>query len=351
MEKALRAFAFDGEVLDVRDCTTGHINGTYRVTTTGGKYILQRINKAVFRNPREVMENIIGVTEHIKGKLLAAGGDAEGGVMRFVKAGDAYCYEDDDGNFWRAYHYIDGDCRNACDGPAMFARVGRAFGRFQHQLSDYDAATLHEVIPNFHNTESRYLDFERAVEADVCRRADACREEIAFLRARREDCSSIVRGLAEGKYPLRVTHNDTKLNNLILDPKTGEGKCVIDLDTVMPGSLLYDFGDAIRFGATAAAEDETDLSLVRLDPTLFFAFTKGFVEGLDGHVTEAELRAFPTAARIITLETGMRFLTDYLSGDTYFRIHHEGHNLERARNQFALVRSIEDQTPALERGM
>ena len=349
MKTVLSAFSFEGKVTDLRECTAGHINGTYRVSTDKNRYILQKINKSVFPRPWEVMENVVGVTKHIRNKLAAEGKDPMRGTLSFVKAGDAYWYQDQRGDYWRAYHFVEGDCFQSCDSPDLFLRVGRTFGVFQRQLADYDASTLHEVIPNFHNTEKRYEAFEQAVLDDVCGRASSCQREIDFLRARRDDCGMIVRGLREGNFPLRVTHNDTKLNNVIMDPASGEGLCVIDLDTVMPGSLLYDFGDAIRFGASSAGEDETDLSQVYIIPELFAAFTKGFVDGLGGQITAAEQKALPESARILTLETGMRFLTDYLSGDTYFRIHHEGHNLERAKNQLRLVESIEDKMPELER--
>lgn len=349
MKEILSAFQFAGKVIDLRECTDGHINGTYRVTTDQKTYILQKINKSVFPKPFEVMENVVLVTEHIRKKLRESGGDPEKGTLRFVKAGDAYYYKDHLGEFWRAYHFVEGDCYQSCESPELFLRVGRAFGTFQRQLADFDATLLHEVIPDFHNTEKRYRDFEEAVEADACGRVASCRAEIEFLRARKEDCGLLVRGLREGKYPLRVTHNDTKLNNVIMDPVTGEGLCVIDLDTVMPGSLLYDFGDAIRFGASSAGEDETDLDRVYIVPELFYAFTKGFSDGLGGKITDTERAALPQSARILTMETGMRFLTDYLSGDTYFRIHHAGHNLERAKNQLRLTESIEDAMPQLER--
>lgn len=348
LSRIVSAFAFDGTVQCVQECTFGHINGTFFVDTENDRYVLQRINKNVFKKPWEIMENVVGVTDHIRKKLAASGGDIKNGALQFIKAGDRYWFEDEEGEYWRAYRFVAGDCYQFCDSADLFSRVGRAFGHFQNQLADYDAATLHEVIPDFHNTVKRYEAFEAAVAADVCGRAAECREEIAFLRARREVCGFIVNGLRTGRFPLRVTHNDTKLNNVIMDPKTGEGLCVIDLDTVMPGSLLYDFGDAIRFGASSAAEDETDLSKVFVKPDLFAAFTKGYVAGTKGAMTREETLALPESARILTLETGIRFLTDHLAGDTYFRIHHPGHNLERARNQLKLVKSMEAQRHALD---
>ncbi len=342
------AFDFDGAVRNVSECTFGHINGTYFVDTEKERYVLQRINKNVFKKPWEIMENVVGVTDHIRKKLAAAGGDVKNGALQFVRSGDRWYYVDEAGEYWRAYRFIAGDCYQFCDSADLFSRVGRAFGHFQNQLADYDAATLHEVIPDFHNTVRRYEAFEAAVKADVCGRAAGCRAEIEFVRARREACGFIVKGLQTGRFLLRVTHNDTKLNNVIMDKKTGEGLCVIDLDTVMPGSLLYDFGDAIRYGASSAAEDETDLDKVFIKPDLFEAFTKGYLAGTEGAMTREETLALPESARILTLETGIRFLTDHLAGDTYFRIHHEGHNLERARNQFKLVQSVEEQRPALD---
>ena len=344
----IAAFSFGSPVTGVKECTFGHINGTFFVDTEKDRFVLQRINKNVFKKPWEIMANVVGVTDHIRAKLAASGGDVENGALHFVPAGDRYYYVDGAGEYWRAYRFIAGDCYQQCDSADLFCRVGRAFGHFQNQLADYDAATLFEVIPDFHNTVKRYEAFEAAVAADVCGRAKDCKAEIAFVRARREVCALIVKGLADGRFPLRVTHNDTKLNNVIMDQKTGEGLCVIDLDTVMPGSLLYDFGDAIRYGASSAAEDETDLSKVFIKPDLFAAFTEGYVQGTEGAMTRDETLALPESARVLTLETGIRFLTDHLSGDTYFRIHHAGHNLERARNQFKIVESIEQQRDALD---
>ena len=342
------AFDFDGAVRHIGECTFGHINGTYFVDTDKERYVLQRINKNVFKKPWEIMENVVGVTDHIRKKLAASGGDVKNGALQFVRAGARYYHLDEAGDYWRAYRFIAGDCYQQCDSADLFCRVGRAFGHFQNQLADYDAATLYEVIPDFHNTVKRYEAFEAAVAADVCGRAKDCSAEIDFVRARREACGFIVKGLETGRFPLRVTHNDTKLNNVIMDPATGEGLCVIDLDTVMPGSLLYDFGDAIRYGASSAAEDETDLSKVFIKPELFAAFTRGYTAGTEGAMTREEMLALPESARILTLETGIRFLTDHLAGDTYFRIHRAGHNLERARNQLKLVKSIEEQRDVLD---
>jgi Ser/Thr protein kinase RdoA (MazF antagonist) len=224
----------------------------------------------------------------------------------------------------------------------MFCEVGRAFGGFQRELADFDAAQLSETIPAFHDTVARYAYFEEVVERDVAARRREVEEDIAAYMERKDRADFIVDGIREGKFPLRVTHNDTKLNNIMIDDVTGKGICILDLDTVMPGSVLADFGDAIRFGASSAAEDETDLDKVYMDIDKYAAFAKGFVASLEGSLTEAEVRALPMGAYMMTLECGLRFLTDYLNGDTYFRIHYPTHNLDRARNQMKLVKDMEE---------
>ncbi len=328
---------------------TGHINSTFFVgTSDGGKYVLQQINTAVFKDPRGLMDNIFAVTGYLRGKIAESGGDPSRGTLRFIKCrpdgnGNAdKFYTDPEGHAWRVYEFIDDVVSlQSASSPEVFADVGRAFGNFQMMLSGFDASTLCETIPNFHNTPSRYADFEAALAADTAGRASGIPLEIDFVRNRKEVCSFITDRIARGELPLRVTHNDTKLNNLLLDKKTLKPVCVIDLDTVMPGSVLFDFGDAIRFGASTAAEDETNLSKVGTDLRLFRAFTEGFCDGLGGSLTENELRCLPMGALVITLETGIRFLGDYLAGDVYFRISHPEHNLERARNQFAIVADME----------
>ena len=330
---------------------SGHINSTYFVNSEGGRFVLQRINKSVFTRPEEVMANIAAVTSHIKNKLIEEGKDPARGVLDFLDSDTgANFFVDGDGEYWRAYRYIDGVCLNTCDSPEVFSRAGKAFGRFQSYLSDFDATRLFETIKDFHNTEKRFSDLVKAATEDKAGRAASVRNELNFAITRYEHgtCSFISNGIASGTFKLRVTHNDTKLNNIILDRESGEGVCVIDLDTVMPGSLLYDFGDAVRFGASSAAEDERELAKVRFVPEMFASFAEGFVRGLSGAATKEEISAFPRAAATITLETGMRFLTDYLSGDTYFRIGYPEHNLDRARNQFRLVESIEEQSDVLD---
>lgn len=227
------------------------------------------------------------------------------------------------------------------DRPVLFTNAAKAFGHFQKLLADYPADTLHETIAGFHNTVDRYALFEKAVAEDKAGRAALVEKEIQFFLDRKADGTVVVDAIAKGQLPLRVTHNDTKLNNIMMDNETDEGICVIDLDTVMPGSVLYDFGDSIRFGASTADEDEQDLSLVSMDLELFEAYTAGFLSEAGSSLTAEEIRLLPFSAKLLTLECGMRFLTDYLNGDTYFRIHREHHNLDRCRTQMKLVADME----------
>ncbi len=343
-------FALSSAPSSYLECSEGHINGTYFIyCEKGERYVLQRINTAVFKDPDGLMKNIIGVTEHISKKIEAAGGDVKRGTLHFIptKDGSVY-YRDENGGSWRAYEYV----RNvvgyqSAESPKVFESVGRAFGKFQMQLADYDVAKLVETIPDFHNTPARYRAFEEALAANAAGRAESIPDEIAFVKEHRVICSYITDRMEAGVLPRRVTHNDTKLNNILLDKVTGKPVCVIDLDTVMPGSVLFDFGDAIRFGASSAAEDETDLDLVYMREDMFNAFARGFIGGLDGSLTDMEILALPMGAMIITLETGIRFLTDYLNGDTYFRIHYPTQNLDRARNQFKLVSDMEQKMPQM----
>ena len=337
-------FAFGGAVADLKVCGNGHINSTYIVTAESGKrYILQILNTAIFKDPIGVMNNIVAVTDHIRKGLAEAGEDTERGTMRVVLTKDgANGYTDDEGRFWRAYDFVEGTvCRLTVDSPETFARVGEAFGDFQRRLADFDASALIESIPNFHNTKKRYVDFLAAVERDTAGRADSVRDEIQFITDRADKCALIVDALESGDLPLRVTHNDTKLSNILLDETTEEAVCIIDLDTVMPGSSLYDFGDSIRTGAASAAEDEPDLDKVHFLPEMFKAYAKGFIKGTGGALTEKELSMLPDGGYIITLEQAIRFLGDYLDGDTYYHTDYPDHNLVRARTQLKLVAETE----------
>ena len=245
---------------------------------------------------------------------------------------------DSQGDYWRAYKFIEGATSyDQVETPEDFYQSAVSFGNFQRLLADYPAETLHETIVGFHDTKARFATFKKAVEEDVCGRAASVQKEIDFVLAHEDVANVFGDMLANGELPLRVTHNDTKLNNIMIDDKTGKGICVIDLDTVMPGLAMNDFGDSIRFGASTAAEDEQDLSKVSCDMELFDVYAKGFIEGCGGKLTQKEIEMMPMGAKVMTFECGMRFLTDHLQGDTYFKIHRENHNLDRCRTQFKLV--------------
>lgn len=328
----------------------GHINDTFLVIV-GKRYILQRMNHSIFLRPNEVMENILGVTEHIRAKAAEQGGDAERASLVVVptREGEHY-FKDSIGSYWRLYEFCERTItREVIENPQDFYTCAEAFGRFQQELADYPAERLHETVANFHNTPKRYENLMNAVEADVCGRASEVTDEIAFAKDRSAFVTTLERARAEGILPLRVTHNDTKLNNILFDETTGAPVCVIDLDTVMPGYSVTDFGDSIRFGANTAVEDESDLSKVSLDLSLFELYVKGFLKGCGGRLTDGELALLPEGAIMMTLECGMRFLTDYLEGDVYFRTHRPKHNLDRCRNQFALVADMEKKLPEMRR--
>jgi len=344
LTKIFKGFDVTDEPESFENCSIGHINNTFFVIVDGEKkYVLQKVNTSIFKKPDELISNIIGVTKFLRCKIEAAGGDIKREVLNLVKSKNDGYYVINDNKYWRMYDYITGArTYQIVEDPILFYNSAYAFGNFQRLLSDYPADELYETIPNFHNTVSRFADFKRAVEEDKCGRASSVQDEINFVCDRESVCSYIVDRIASGEYPLRVTHNDTKLNNVMIDETTGEGICVIDLDTVMPGSVLYDFGDSIRFGASSAEEDERDLDKVYMRLELFDDYAKGFLKGLGGSLSEAEMRGLPMGAVVITLETGIRFLTDYLNGDTYFATHREGQNLDRARTQFKLVADMEN---------
>lgn len=349
LKQLSKQFQFKGDFIYEEPYGHGHINDTFavyfkKVFEHPDRYILQRINHNIFKNPDELMQNIENVTSHIRNKILENGGDVNREVLTIVKTIDNKNYYIDElGNYWRGYVFIDDATSfQVVEKPEQFYKSARSFGRFQKLLSDFSAHTLFETIPNFHNTEKRFETFLEALNQDLHGRAKDVKEEIDFVLQRQLDASVLINLLKENKLPLRVTHNDTKLNNIMIDNATGEGVCVIDLDTVMPGLSLYDFGDSIRFGANPAAEDEKDLSKVYMDLSLFELFTKGFLEEAGKSFTETEIEYLPFAAKIMTFECGMRFLTDHLNGDTYFKIHREGHNLDRCRTQFKLVADMEN---------
>lgn len=347
-KEVIENFQFEGEYIEGIPYGSGHINDTFRVTFEDKgetkRYILQRMNNQIFLNPEELMENVVGVTSWLRRKIVENGGEPERETLNLVptKDGKAF-YKDSEGEYWRVYLFIEGaKTYDLVENQEDFYQSAVAFGRFQGLLADYPAETLHETIRDFHNTVKRLDTFKKAVEADVCGRAAQVQEEIQFVLDREALAHKLCDMQAEGKLPLRVTHNDTKLNNIMIDDETRKAICVIDLDTVMPGLSVNDFGDSIRFGASTGAEDEPDLSKVSCSMELFDLYTKGFVEGCKGSLTEEELDMLPVGAMTMTYECGMRFLTDYLEGDHYFKIHREGHNLDRCRTQFKLVKDMEE---------
>ena len=354
-------FRLEGILVDGGPYGNGHINDTFavRVRMASGdprRYILQRINTRVFPAPVQLMQNVEAVTRHLARTILAEGGDPLRETLTLVPALDGRTFLEEDASFgtgagfWRSYVFLEGmTAHDTIRTPMDMKEAARAFGLFRRRLADFPAASLHETIPGFHDTPRRLLAFERAVERDAAGRAGSVAEEIAFVRERAKEAGTVMDGLREGRLPWAVTHNDTKLNNVMLDDTTGHGLCVIDLDTVMPGSCLFDFGDALRFGANTAVEDETDLERVTVSLERFRSFTEGYLEASGDAVTPAERDLLAFSARLMTYECGVRFLADYLVGDTYFRTHREGHNLDRARNQFRLVAEMERKAQELER--
>ena len=349
LQEVLAAYDFGGSVEKIDRFGEGHINDTFRadVLLADGncrKVIVQRISPAAFKQPQQLMENVVNVTEYLGREIAKLGGDPSRETLTVIRTRDGGpCVTDSQGGVWRAVRYVEGTvCYQSAETPELFAASGRAFGRFQRLLRDYPAHTLHETIPRFHDTENRLQNLKNAVAADPLGRAKECQADIDFMLAREKDCSAALQAQRDGVLPLRVTHNDTKLNNVLMDAETGEALCVIDLDTVMPGLAINDFGDSIRFGANHSAEDEPDLSKVNLDVELFEIYTAAFLEEAGDALTEAEIRYLPWGAKLMTLECGIRFLTDYLEGDSYFHISRPGQNLDRARTQCKLVADMEE---------
>ena len=348
IDEAIGQFRYEGVLIDERPYGSGHINDTYLLTFEIAemgtiKVILQRMNKNIFTKPIELMENILNVTSYLRKKIIENGGDPDRETLNVIRTVDDMPYfVDSEGEYWRSYKFItDATSYDQVESPEDFYQSAVAFGNFQRLLAEYPAETLHETIEGFHDTKARFQVFKKAVEDDVCGRAASVQKEIQFV-LEHEHLANVFADLLEKKeIPLRVTHNDTKLNNIMIDNKTRKGICVIDLDTVMPGLAMNDFGDSIRFGASTATEDEQDLSKVSCDMELFDLYAKGFIEGCGGKLTEKEIDLMPTGAMVMTFECGMRFLTDYLQGDTYFKIHRENHNLDRCRTQFKLVKDME----------
>ena len=346
IENVVATFEVEGKVKEYSPFGNGHINDTRLVTMDNGvQYVLQRINKNVFKRPDLLMENYVGVTKFIRKKIEEMGGDPLREVLNAIPAKDGKPFTiDEEGQYWRLLVYVtESMSYDKVERPEQFYDSAVSFGDFQYMLRDYPAETLHETIVNFHNTPDRFRQLTEAIANDAKGRLAEVAAEVEFAKAREEFAGTLERARREGKLPLRVTHNDTKLNNILFDSNTGKALCVVDLDTIMPGYSVNDFGDSIRFGATTALEDETDLTKVNFDISLYELYVKGFIEGAKGGLTEGELEMLPIGAIMMTFECGMRFLADYLNGDTYFRVHRPSHNLDRCRNQFKLVADMESQ--------
>ena len=348
IEKICEIFGINGTMTDCVAIKTGNINKTYKVTfDDNGKvtdYIVQDINKFVFKNPDHIMKNIDAVTSHLAEKF---GAEREKYVLDFLKTSDgANYFIDDEDRFMRSYRFIsDSVTYDVFDDPEILRRAGMAFGRFQMQLADFDASTLYEIIHDFHNTAARYAALKKTADADAYGLRSEVQQELEFLFDNEELATSLVKKLNDGIIPLRVTHNDTKCNNVLFDVNTGHPLAVIDLDTVMPGLTAYDFGDAVRFAANTAAEDEEDISLVSLDLDKYAAFAKGFVSQVSGALTRAEIETLYLGPIVMALELSSRFLADYLDGSKYFKCNYEKHNLVRARCQIALAKDMIKKIP------
>ena len=337
IEKIASSFRIDGTPVSCQEFGSGHINSTYKVITdTAAEYVLQRINKYVFKDPVRLMENAGAVTDFLRDRV-----EDPRMALHFIPTHDEkFYFMDDEEEYWRMYDFIGGFCLDAPETEEDFYQSAIAFGRFQHMLSDFPAHTLFETIPEFHNTIDRYRQLRESIERDACGRLAGVKDDVAFMMEREELACTLQRLRESGELPLRVTHNDTKLNNVLLDKHTRKSLCVLDLDTVMPGLSLYDFGDSIRFGAATAAEDEKDLSKMELDLHLFEVYTRGYLEAATA-LTDREVELLPLGAFVITLELATRFMKDYLDGDLYFKTAYPEHNLVRARSQMKLAADMQ----------
>lgn len=348
IRKIVEQFDIDGEMVYEEPFGCGHINDTYaiyckRESEPPVRYILQRINSEIF-DVEKLMHNICLVTDYLKERIAADGGNPSENTLTLVKTKDGKSYYDNkDGNYFRIYLFIENTVSyQSAVSKEVLQNAGKAFGHFQKLLFDFDASKLYEIIPDFHNTVRRYEALENAIQNGLPDRIKMAEKEISFAQKRKDYCDKVVSRLGSSDIPLRVTHNDTKLNNILMNPDTNESVCIIDLDTIMPGSLLYDFGDSIRFGANTALEDETDLSKVHFSMEMYEAYAKGFLSEMSPFMTKEETDLLPFSCILMTYECAIRFLADFLVGDTYFKVTHPSHNLERCRNQFKLICEMED---------
>lgn len=341
-----RLFGIDGELVKTKVFTDGHINSTYYAEFICDgetkKYLVQNINVHVFKNQKILMNNVVGVSDFLRERVRQSGGDPNREALQFLQTKDGEYYFIEDESCWRIYVFIDNVYTyNLIDSNEFFENAGKSFGKFQCLLNEYPSRSLGETIPDFHNTPKRIEALEEAVKLDKVNRLCEVQKELDFALARKDKAKIALDLLAKGEIPLRVTHNDTKINNILFDEETKEGICIIDLDTIMPGLSLYDFGDAIRSGASTALEDEKDLSKVSVSLSLYESYVKGYLSSCASALTKAEVNHLAYGAWLMTFECGVRFLTDYLDGDNYFRTAYSEHNLVRARNQFAMAADIE----------
>lgn len=347
LEKVVENFSVKAGIVPYGN---GHINDTYLREGNPG-YILQRINTNVFKDPNSVMENIVNVTEYLRAEIVKNGGDPERETMNVIKTKlGKNCYMADSSNYFRMYKFVSNSVSfDTAEDLSLLFEAGKSFGKFQRMLDGFDAGLLHETIVDFHNTLKRIEQLEAAIKKNYENRAERVSAELDAAKKYSKYASLITDAMADGSVPSRVTHNDTKLNNVLFDKDTHKGICVIDLDTVMPGSILYDFGDALRFGASSGAEDETDLSKIYFDLEKYKSFSEGFLGEVGECLTKREIELLPESVIIMTYECGIRFLADYLNGDVYFKIHRENHNLDRARTQLKLVADMETKLDEMHR--
>lgn len=345
-QKILAEFGITNPIISTAPFGSGHINDTFKITVDkeGNKidYILQRINTDIFTRPDILMDNAVKVTEYLS-KLYSTLSNNKTTIHFYPTTSGSFYTFDEDGRCWRLEDLIPNTTAyDLCTSTEMFEKTGYAFGSFMNDLADFPASELGEIIPNFHNTKVRFEAFVKAVNNNLSGRKNTCLPEIEFALARKDLAETLVNQIDAGTLPLRVTHNDTKINNILMDIKTNDPVAIIDLDTIMPGACAYDFGDSIRFGASSAEEDEKDLNKVFMRLDLFKAYTKGYLNAVGKTMTQSELQSLAIGSIIITFETGIRFLGDYLDGDTYFKTAYPEHNLVRARTQFKLVADMEE---------
>ncbi len=349
MDNIINSFCFNGECIEKHSYGNGHINDTIIAIFKDeddkiNKYILQRINKYVFKDPEALMENIVNITSYLKDEIIKNHGDYKRETLNviFCKDGKSF-YIDENGEYYRAFEFIEGTVSyDRIEKLEDFYESGVILGKFHNLLKDFPAETLNETIKDFHNTKKRIENLKKAINEDAFDRVKLVKNEIDFALSKEDEMGILVDMQERGELPLKVTHNDTKLNNILIDKKTNKGICLIDLDTVMPGLLVNDFGESIRFGANTAAEDEKDLKKVSLNLELFETYLKGFLDGMGDGITENEIDMLCMGAKVMTYENGIRFLTDYLENDKYFKISREGHNLDRCRVQFKLIEEMDE---------